>query len=51
MKTLEHSLKTLEVAPKRAFYSAEGFRQNIEKYNKIMIDGIEVPRVRPVDKD
>jgi hypothetical protein len=51
IKTLEHSLETLEVAPKREFNSAEDFKQCIEKYNKIIIDGMEVPCVRPTDKE
>ena len=51
MPILKKSLETLNVYPKRAFESVEDFTQAIEKYEQIIIDGVEVPCVRPSEKD
>jgi hypothetical protein len=48
---LRRALETLDLAPERTADSLEGFRERIESYGEIIIDGMESPCVRPVDED
>jgi hypothetical protein len=50
MKVLQRTLENLDLAPERTTDSLDRFRQAIEKYDEIIIDGMEVPCVRPVDE-
>lgn len=50
MPILERALKTRHAYPERTFESAKDFRQAIEKYNEIYMDGAEIPCIRPQDK-
>lgn len=49
LPVLERSLATLKTLPGRTVDSPEEFRQLIEKYSHIMIDGVECACVRPQD--
>ncbi|NJN46789.1 MAG: transposase family protein [Candidatus Competibacteraceae bacterium] len=51
LHVLESALKTLTVFPDRRFKDAAEFMQAVEKYDEVMIDGVELPCVRPRDPD
>jgi hypothetical protein len=51
LTVLRRSLENLNVFPKRTFENVEDFRQVVDKYNEIIVDGLEVSCVRPRDKD
>jgi len=48
---LKRALERAQSFPERAFDTTEDIRQAIEKHDKILIDGVEIPTVRPCDKD
>lgn len=48
---LKRALESLNVFPKRSIESPEEFMQIIENYDEIIIDGLEVPCIRPSDQD
>jgi hypothetical protein len=51
LPVLQRSLERLGAAPKREISDPEEFNQLVNKYEKILIDGTEVPCVRPADYD
>jgi hypothetical protein len=51
MPILERTLKARHVYPERIFETVNQFRQAIDKYNEIYLDGVEIPCVRPHDKE
>lgn len=51
MHILQKSLESLNASPERAFENVSDLTQAIEKYDQIIIDGLEAPCVRPRDKD
>lgn len=51
MPILKRALQARNVYPERTFETVEQFKQAIEKYNEIYIDGAEISCVRPHDKE
>jgi hypothetical protein len=51
LTVLEGALKTLTVFPHRHFKDVADFMQAVETYDEVMIDGVEMPCVRPRDPD
>jgi len=51
MPILERALKARNVYPERTFETVEQFKQAIEKYSEIYMDGAEISCVRPHDKE
>ena len=51
MPILEIVLKARNAYPKRTFKTLDQFKQAVEKYSEIYIDGAEVSCVRPQDKE
>lgn len=51
MRVLNHSLSTLQTLPLRSLNDVKELKQAIEKYNEIIIDGVEVSCVRPSDPE
>ena len=49
MRIVEHSLSSLKTLPARHLESLEEFKQAIDYDKEIIIDGVEVPCVRPGD--
>lgn len=49
LPVLQRALADLDVLPQRTVPTVEEFQQLIEKYDKILIDGVECPCVRPQD--
>lgn len=47
---LKRSLENLNAFPTRTSENVKGLKELIEKYDEIIIDGLEVPCVRPRDK-
>jgi hypothetical protein len=47
MPILERALKARNVYPERTFESVKDFRQAIEKYDEIYMDGAEISCIRP----
>jgi hypothetical protein len=50
LPVLQHRLADLNVLPERTVNTPEEFMQLIDKYNNIVIDGVECACVRPQDK-
>jgi len=50
MRILEHTLANLNKFPKTTVETPEKLSQLIDKYNDMIIDGVEMPCVRPKDK-
>lgn len=50
MPILERALINLNVFPNRNFETIQDFKQVIENLDEIIVDGVEVPCVRPSDK-
>ncbi len=51
MPILERALKARGLYPERVFESVNQFRQAIDKYNEIYLDGVEIPCTRPQDQE
>lgn len=51
LTVLESALNTLTVLPPRHFKDVADFTQAVERYDEVIIDGVEMPCVRPRDLD
>lgn len=50
MPVLRRALEQVEAFPERSFETVKQFQQAIDKYNSIVIDGVEMTCVRPRDE-